>query len=110
MDLHDLYSRYAADVHRFARYLGGEGTLADDLTSETFHRAWSSASPIRETTVKACLFTKVTLERVRRFSHRRTLLIALAMGTLLTSLAFSFDGDRSAGSCCATVRFRRFSS
>jgi anti-sigma factor RsiW len=37
---------------------------------------------------------KATLERVRRFNHRRTLLVALALGTLLTSLAFSFDGDR----------------
>jgi anti-sigma factor RsiW len=36
----------------------------------------------------------VTLERVRRFNHRRTLLLALAIGTLLTSLAFSFDGNR----------------
>jgi anti-sigma factor RsiW len=37
---------------------------------------------------------KITLERVRRFNHRRTLLVALAWGTLLTALAFSFDGDR----------------
>ena len=37
---------------------------------------------------------KVTLERVRRFNHQRTLLVALAWGTLLTALAFSFDGDR----------------
>jgi anti-sigma factor RsiW len=31
------------------------------------------------------------LERVRRFNRRRTVLLALAMGTVLTSLAFSFD-------------------
>jgi RNA polymerase sigma-70 factor (ECF subfamily) len=59
MDLHELYSRYAADVHRFALYLCGDAALADDLTSETFLRAWSSASPIREATVKAYLFTIV---------------------------------------------------
>ena len=59
MDLHDLYARYAADVHRFALYLCGDRALADDLTSETFLRAWSSASPIREATVKAYLFTIV---------------------------------------------------
>ncbi len=59
MDLHDLYSRYAADVHRFALYLCGDAALADDLTSETFLRAWTSASPIREATVKAYLFTIV---------------------------------------------------
>jgi len=37
---------------------------------------------------------KATLERVRRFNHRRTVLLALAIGMLLTSFAFSFDGDR----------------
>ena len=59
MDLHDLYSRYAADVRRFALYLCGDAALADDITSETFLRAWSSSSPIREATVKAYLFTIV---------------------------------------------------
>jgi RNA polymerase sigma-70 factor (ECF subfamily) len=59
MDLQDLYSRYAADVRRFALYLCGNEALADDLTSETFLRAWSSSSPIRESTVKAYLFTIV---------------------------------------------------
>ena len=59
MDLHDLYSRYAADVHRFAWYLCGDAAFADDLTSETFLRAWSASAPIREATVKAYLFTIV---------------------------------------------------
>ena len=59
MDFHDLYARYAKDVHRFALYLSCDPALADDLTSETFLRAWSSATPIREATVKAYLFTIV---------------------------------------------------
>src|SRR5438876_3724501 len=42
VDFHDLYSRYARDVHRFALYLSGNPALADDITSETFLRAWSS--------------------------------------------------------------------
>jgi RNA polymerase sigma-70 factor (ECF subfamily) len=73
MDLHDLYTRYAADVHRFALYLSGNPALADDLTSETFLRAWSSASPIREATVKAYLFTivrHVYLSEMTRASRR----------------------------------------
>jgi len=56
-DFHELYVRYAGDVHRFATYLSGDPALADDITSETFLRAWTSASPIREATVKAYLFT-----------------------------------------------------
>ena len=58
-DFHELYTRYARDVHRFALYLSCDPALADDITSETFLRAWSSASPIREATVKAYLFTIV---------------------------------------------------
>ena len=58
-DFHELYTRYARDVHRFALYLSGDAALADDITSETFVRAWNSAAPIREATVKAYLFTIV---------------------------------------------------
>jgi RNA polymerase sigma-70 factor (ECF subfamily) len=56
-DFHDLYARYAGDVHRFATYLSGDPAMADDITSETFLRAWTSSSPIKDPTVKAYLFT-----------------------------------------------------
>jgi RNA polymerase sigma-70 factor (ECF subfamily) len=36
----DIYDRYYQDVHRFALFLTGDATRADDLTSETFVRAW----------------------------------------------------------------------
>jgi RNA polymerase sigma-70 factor (ECF subfamily) len=55
-DFHDLYVRYAGDVYRFATYLSGDPAMADDITSETFLRAWTSSSPIKEATVKAYLF------------------------------------------------------
>jgi RNA polymerase sigma-70 factor (ECF subfamily) len=76
MDLHDLYSRYASDVRRFALYLCGNEAVADDLTSETFLRAWSSSTPIRESTVKAYLFTIVRhlyLSELRRSSRQEAL-------------------------------------
>jgi RNA polymerase sigma-70 factor, ECF subfamily len=81
MDLHDLYSRYAADVHRFALYLCGDAALADDLTSETFLRAWSASAPIREATVKAYLFTiarRLYLNEVGRRSRQVELTDGLA--------------------------------
>src|SRR5215470_10594454 len=56
-DFHSLYQRYAPQVHRFALFLCGEAALADDITSETFVRAWTSRGKIREATVKAYLFT-----------------------------------------------------
>jgi len=76
MDFHDLYSRYAADVHRFSMYLACNPALADDITSETFLRAWSSAAPIREATVKAYLFAiarNVYLQELRRTSRHDAL-------------------------------------
>ena len=57
MDFHSLYQSYAPQVHRFAMFLCGDATLADDLTSETFVRAWTARGKIREATVKAYLFT-----------------------------------------------------
>lgn len=56
-DFHTLYQSYAPLVRRFALFLCGNPALADDITSETFVRAWTSRGKIREATVKAYLFT-----------------------------------------------------
>jgi RNA polymerase sigma-70 factor (ECF subfamily) len=80
-DFHDLYSRYVVDVRRFALYLTGDGALADDITSETFLRAWSSIGRIREATVKAYLFAIVRnlyLLEIRRSSRHVALQDTLA--------------------------------
>lgn len=53
----ELYSRYARDIYRFALYLSGDSSLADDITSETFLRVWLSDTPIRPETVKSWLLT-----------------------------------------------------
>jgi len=51
----ELYQRYGRDVYRYAFYLSGNATLAEDITSEVFLRVWSSAQPVRIATVKAYL-------------------------------------------------------
>jgi len=56
-DLDALYRRYAAEVFRFALYLTGERSDAEDITSETFVRAWTSSTPIALATVRGYLFT-----------------------------------------------------
>ena len=56
-DFHTLYQTYAPLVRRFALFLCGDPALADDITSDTFVRAWRSQEKIREATVKAYLFT-----------------------------------------------------
>lgn len=54
---HDLYERYATDVYRFAFWLAGNAAEADDITAETFARAWAGRDKIRTETVKAYLLT-----------------------------------------------------
>ena len=69
LSFQDLYESYAADVYRFAFWLAGDSLEAEDITSETFIRAWTSRSPMRTETLKAYLFTiarNVFLQRRRR--------------------------------------------
>ncbi len=56
-DFHTLYQRYSVDVFRFALYLSRNRSDAEDITSETFVRAWTSPARIRTDTVKGYLFT-----------------------------------------------------
>jgi RNA polymerase sigma-70 factor (ECF subfamily) len=62
---HDLYNKYATDVYRFAHWLTGNPDDAQDITSETFVRAWTAPEEPRTETVKAYLFT------IARNLHRR---------------------------------------
>ena len=56
MDFHALFERYAPHVRRFALFLCGDHALADDITSETFVRAWVTQDRIVQDSVKAYLF------------------------------------------------------
>jgi RNA polymerase sigma-70 factor (ECF subfamily) len=53
---HEIYEHYAKDVYRYACWLCGSTDEADDITSETFARAWAGRDAIRTETVKAYLF------------------------------------------------------
>jgi RNA polymerase sigma-70 factor, ECF subfamily len=56
-EFEDIYKRYVQDVYRFVFYLSGNQALAEDITSETFVRLWSSdEKKIHLLTVKAYLF------------------------------------------------------
>jgi RNA polymerase sigma-70 factor (ECF subfamily) len=56
-DFSALYKKHAPDVFRFSLYLSGNRADAEDITSETFARAWASAGRIEMTSVKGYLFT-----------------------------------------------------
>src|SRR5688500_1368901 len=52
-----IYERYHRDVYRFALFLTGDPARADDLSAETFLRAWTAREAIRQDTIKAYLLT-----------------------------------------------------
>jgi len=56
MDFENLYEHYSSDIYRFAFWLAGNSTDAEDITSETFVKAWAGRSRIRTETLKAYLF------------------------------------------------------
>jgi RNA polymerase sigma factor (sigma-70 family) len=55
-DFHSVYERYSQDVYRFACFLTADSALAEEITQETFVRAWATPGKIRVGTVKAYLF------------------------------------------------------
>lgn len=76
LDFDALYQKYAPDVFRFALYLSSNRSEAEDITSETFVRAWASPEPIEMATVKGYLFTiarNLFLQRLRKRSRETTL-------------------------------------
>lgn len=73
---HELYSRYAGDVYRFAHWLSGNPHDAQDITAETFVRAWTAPEEPRLESVKAYLFViarNLHRKQWRRASRHETL-------------------------------------
>lgn len=56
MNFSDIYGQYAKHVYRFALFLSGNSSLAEDLTSETFVNALCGPTNLKLGTVKAYLF------------------------------------------------------
>ena len=71
-DFNALYKKYAPDVFRFTMYLSGNRSEAEDITSETFVRAWTAPEPIVMATVKGYLLTiarNLFLQELRKRSR-----------------------------------------
>jgi RNA polymerase sigma-70 factor (ECF subfamily) len=69
LNFQDLYESYVTDVYRFVFWLANDQFEAEDVTSETFIRAWAHNDKIRTETLKAYLFTiarNIFLERQRK--------------------------------------------
>jgi RNA polymerase sigma-70 factor (ECF subfamily) len=57
VDFHSLFERHSRDVYRFALYLSGDPSLAEEIARETFVRARVTPGDVRLGTVKAYLLT-----------------------------------------------------
>ncbi len=72
----ELYLAYSPDVYRFACWLAGDAGDAEDITADTFFRAWMNFNTIRTETLKAYLFTiarNIYLESLRKNRNHRHL-------------------------------------
>lgn len=65
-EFQEVYERHSAAVRRFALFLTGEPSAADDLVAEVFIRAWLARERIRYGTIRAYLMT------IARNLHRDT--------------------------------------
>lgn len=69
IDFTSIYEQFAPDVLRFVRYLTANADYAEDITAETFLRAWVGRGGIRATTAKSYLLTiahNLVMDRQRR--------------------------------------------
>lgn len=69
LSFHEIYVEHAPHVKRFALFLAGDEALADDLTSETFLRAWAAADRLESNGLRSYLLT-VTRNLHRDHSRR----------------------------------------
>jgi RNA polymerase sigma-70 factor, ECF subfamily len=69
LTLEELYETYSQDIYRFACWLSGNSADAEDITSETFIRAWFNYDSTKMETLKAYLMKiarNIYLEMLRK--------------------------------------------
>ena len=67
-----LAKAYSKDLYRFAYWLCGNPSIADDLVQETFLRAWKALDKLEdEKKAKSWLITILRRENARRFERKR---------------------------------------
>jgi RNA polymerase sigma-70 factor (ECF subfamily) len=79
-EFHELYERYYPDVFRFALFLTGDRSRAEDLTADTFVRAWTARDRLQLATVRSYLLT------IARNLHRDALRRARPESTLVVDV------------------------
>jgi RNA polymerase sigma-70 factor (ECF subfamily) len=76
IDFQDLYKSHAENIYRFALWLSSDRQEAEDITSETFIRAWAHHKKIRTETLNAYLLTiarNIYLQHLRKNKRQAVL-------------------------------------
>jgi RNA polymerase sigma-70 factor (ECF subfamily) len=98
MTFEELYRAHQMDVRRFALYLTGNKAAADDITAETFVRAWAADAPLRAVSLKAYLLT------IARNLHRQARRAAAANTDIDIDMADTQPGPERIAAGRAALR------
>jgi RNA polymerase sigma-70 factor (ECF subfamily) len=67
-----LVRRFSPDLYRYAVWLNGDKSTAEDLVQETFMRAWRALDTLKdEASTKSWLFTILRRENARLYERER---------------------------------------
>ncbi|MFC0116953.1 sigma-70 family RNA polymerase sigma factor [Pseudoalteromonas xiamenensis] len=85
---------YHTELYRFAYWLCGDATIAEDLVQETFLRAWRSLDSLQdENATKPWLITILRRENARRFERKQFDYADVEQDTLEDKERFTLDDE-----------------
>jgi RNA polymerase sigma-70 factor (ECF subfamily) len=94
LSFEELYKQYAPAVYRFALSIVGDPQVAEEITSESFYRAWTHQDTIKQSTIRSYLFTiakNVYRDQLRKAKRHE----ALEGEYVDRSVGFAADLERS---------------
>jgi len=81
-----------ADIFRYGYWLCGDKHIAEDITQETFLRAWRSLESLKDDkAAKAWLITILRRENARRFERKQFDYLDIEQDTLEAYVSTHFD-------------------